>query len=437
MPSARDSYSSVMELPHSTPAEVAPSASDELWHIHGKVYDLTSFVKRHPGGPQVLMSVRGTDDLTAIFESSHAFADRRRVDATMSKYCLGRCAKSQLAFPEGGFYATVTKRVRAALTNGVHANRWWCLKAFILVAAWLSCLCVAFIAPPAAISGSGRCLAAAAAGHLFICHGFVIMHDASHSAVSSNHAINSALSWMWNACACWDARLWHKHHVFRHHSFTGDLQLDPDTIHFTPFLRKHVAGRQTAVLSLSRAAPRVAAVLFLHVLPGMFIGQAVSYARWWCRGRLWRMQALRHEPCDVAACVVRALVACLLLRHPLAAFAYVVSCNTTYAICILPDHDTEETRTSTATPSADWGEEQVRNSANFATSNPLVCALYGGINYQIEHHLFPTLSHVHYATIQPIVRQACAEFDIPYVDYPTISSAYCSALRAVATATLA
>ena len=210
MPSARDSYSSVMELPHSTPAdllaatsaEVAPSASGELWHIHGKVYDLTSFVKRHPGGPQVLMSVRGTDDLTAIFESSHAFADRRRVDATMSKYCLGRCAKSQLAFPEGGFYATVTKRVRAALTNGVHANRWWCLKAFILVAAWLSCLCVAFIAPPAAISGSGRCLAAAAAGHLFICHGFVIMHDASHSAVSSNHAINSALSWMWNACAC-------------------------------------------------------------------------------------------------------------------------------------------------------------------------------------------------------------------------------------------
>jgi len=52
-------------------------------------------------------------------------------------------------------------------------------------------------------------------------------------------------------------------------------------------------------------------------------------------------------------------------------------------------------------------------------------------------HYLPAVSHVHYATIQPIVRQACAEFDIPYVDYPTISSAYCSALRAVATATLA
>ena len=52
----------------------------------------------------------------------------------------------------------------------------------------------------------------------------------------------------------------------------------------------------------------------------------------------------------------------------------------------------------------DWGELQVRNSANFATASSLVCALYGGINFQIEHHLFPTLCHVRYKSIQPIVR---------------------------------
>lgn len=64
-----------------------------------------------------------------------------------------------------------------------------------------------------------------------------------------------------------------------------------------------------------------------------------------------------------------------------------------------------------------------------------MCALYGGINYQIEHHLFPTLSHVHYSAIQPVVRKTCAEFGIPYVDHPTVGAAYRSALRAVATAT--
>ena len=79
----------------------------------------------------------------------------------------------------------------------------------------------------------------------------------------------------------------------------------------------------------------------------------------------------------------------------------------------------------------------MRNSANFATANPLVCGLYGGINFQIEHHLFPTLSHVHYTAVQPIIREACKEFDIPYIDYPSVASAYASALRAVATATIA
>ena len=62
-----------------SPSSIVDDHSDELWHIHGKVYDLTAFVDRHPGGAQVLKSVRGTDDLTAIFESNHAFADRARI----------------------------------------------------------------------------------------------------------------------------------------------------------------------------------------------------------------------------------------------------------------------------------------------------------------------------------------------------------------------
>ena len=82
--------------------------------------------------------------------------------------------------------------------------------------------------------------AALVAGHVHMSIGFVVMHDASHSAISSNPLVNFALSWMWNTLSCWDYRLWHKHHVFRHHSFTGDTERDPDTVHLTPFLRKHL-----------------------------------------------------------------------------------------------------------------------------------------------------------------------------------------------------
>ena len=53
----------------------------------------------------------------------------------------------------------------------------------------------------------------------------------------------------------------------------------------------------------------------------------------------------------------------------------------------------------------DWGEIQVRNSGNFLNDNILVNHLFGGINYQIEHHLFPTICHVHFPEIKKIVKR--------------------------------
>lgn len=57
---------------------------------------------------------------------------------------------------------------------------------------------------------------------------------------------------------------------------------------------------------------------------------------------------------------------------------------------------------------------QVRHSGNFSNGNPFVTQSMGGINYQIEHHLFPSMSHMLYAEIAPIVKDACEEFNIPY-----------------------
>ena len=65
----------------------------------------------------------------------------------------------------------------------------------------------------------------------------------------------------------------------------------------------------------------------------------------------------------------------------------------------------------------EWAIHQVRTTANFATDNKLVSWLVGGLNFQIEHHLFPKISHVHYPAISKIVKQVCNEFDVVYNDY--------------------
>jgi linoleoyl-CoA desaturase len=74
----------------------------------------------------------------------------------------------------------------------------------------------------------------------------------------------------------------------------------------------------------------------------------------------------------------------------------------------------------------EWAIHQVRTTANFATDNKVVSWLVGGLNFQIEHHLFPKISHVHYPAISKIVQQVCAEFDVTYNNYKHTRSAIAS-----------
>ena len=63
---------------------------------------------------------------------------------------------------------------------------------------------------------------------------------------------------------------------------------------------------------------------------------------------------------------------------------------------------------------------QVLSSSNVGGN--ILCFINGGLNYQIEHHLFPRIQHCHYPTIAPIVREYCRSKGIPYVHFPTIYS---------------
>ena len=63
--------------------------------------------------------------------------------------------------------------------------------------------------------------------------------------------------------------------------------------------------------------------------------------------------------------------------------------------------------------------KQVVSSSN--VGGWLLCQLNGGLNYQIEHHLFPRMNHTHYPKVAPVVRRFCEERGIPYVHFPNVS----------------
>ena len=74
----------------------------------------------------------------------------------------------------------------------------------------------------------------------------------------------------------------------------------------------------------------------------------------------------------------------------------------------------------------EWAIHQIKTTANFATDNKVVSWLVGGLNFQIEHHLFPKISHVHYPAISKIIRKACEEYRLQYIEFPKVRYAVAS-----------
>jgi fatty acid desaturase len=71
-----------------------------------------------------------------------------------------------------------------------------------------------------------------------------------------------------------------------------------------------------------------------------------------------------------------------------------------------------------------WAVRQVLGSANWRAGSHLYNWFSGGLNHQIEHHLFPAVSHYYYPQISPIVQETCKEFGLDYRNYPSFGVAF-------------
>jgi len=70
-----------------------------------------------------------------------------------------------------------------------------------------------------------------------------------------------------------------------------------------------------------------------------------------------------------------------------------------------------------------WAEHQLRTTMNFAMRGKIFTWMIGGLNYQVEHHLFPTICHIHYPALSKIVARTALEFSLPYHSQKTFAGA--------------
>ena len=299
-----------------------------MWKIHGKVYDLTSFMDKHPGGRKLLEASKGDEDVTATFESYHALSDMKKIKSIMKKYEIGTCEPSAFSFDEKGFYRTLQRRVRALFKHryGHKSNMYWCAKTCIQMVLFVASFYVAFCTYVPVVS----MLSSILCGHMYIQLGFCVMHDASHNGISRYGYVNEYLSLLWNTFAFWDSDLWSRHHSFRHHAFTGDHKLDPDIIHYKPFFRKDTDQPDKKYLKIPKPFVAYVYLFFTCIFPGQCIGQAIVYLKWVLKGYVWKMSlpdSYRYATKRFQICVQALFLIFLLHSSIPCTILYMISLN--------------------------------------------------------------------------------------------------------------
>jgi linoleoyl-CoA desaturase len=76
-----------------------------------------------------------------------------------------------------------------------------------------------------------------------------------------------------------------------------------------------------------------------------------------------------------------------------------------------------------------WAIHQLETTVDFARDNRALGWLIGGMNFQVEHHLFPRISHVHYPAVSRVVESTCREFGVTYLEHRTFAAAMASHYR--------
>lgn len=266
--------------------------------------------------------------------------------------------------------------------------------------------------------------------------GFNIMHDANHGSFSRRKWVNTTLGLSSNAMGVC-SRLWKLKHNVIHHTYTNIHGMDHD-IEKSPFLRLC----PTQVHKKHHRYQHIYCVL-LYGFSSLFmiITDFIKYfSRKILSTSIGRMSGADHFIfwfSKLLYIVLFLLIPCKIIGFLPAITGFLVMhfvLGVILAVVFQLAHVVElthfaELQMQTLKIEEEWACHQIRTTADFATSNKIISWLTGGLNFQVEHHLFPRISHVHYPAIHQLIKDACSRFSIEFNCYPTMIEAVSSHFR--------
>ena len=268
--------------------------------------------------------------------------------------------------------------------------------------------------------------------------GFNIMHDANHGSFSSNAKVNS---WMGNVISFMGshAHIWKYKHNVVHHTYTNINEIDDDIAKW-PIMRMSPDQERLKHHKLQSVY-----MWFLYAISTIYWIYVNDFAKFFT-GRIFTSTMPKFPTSEkvifwitkVAYFIVYGIVPVIALGwfHGLMVLLTLhVILGVAISVVFQLAHCVEEvdfvpgTSEGLTEVGEEWAVHQIATTADFSTKSKIWTWLLGGLNFQVEHHLFPNISHIHYPDIHQIVKRKCEEFNITFNEYPTFMAALSSHVK--------
>eukprot|EP00850_Spirogloea_muscicola_P016783 SM000139S00100 [mRNA] locus=s139:106595:117233:+ [translate_table: standard] len=444
-------------------AEVARHASPrDCWLIvRGYVYDVTAWsvvplnillvyvnysVPRHPGGSLIYVKAGGSLRCLLLIDDSSLEVSKTKL---LDRYCIGRVdsqgdkdATSRLlrySEDDGArdFYTTLKRRVEAYFQEqkvDPRSHPHMFMKTFLICAGYILCYFATFFY----FQNTLLMLSAALGmGVLAAEVGVSIQHDANHGAYSRWTNLGFLMSTSLDLVGA-SSFMWRQQHVVGHHVSTNVNEFDPDIRVKDPDVRR-VTIAQPWQWYHAYQKYYLGALYGLLAIKSIFVDDFSAYFS----GKIGSVQVAKMTTIEeIIFFGGKAAYATYMFVIP--SLFGVHGQFTNFSLFLLSQlmtgwilafmfqvaHVVDEAEFYNpsnagrlATIPRGWAAAQVATTTDFSHGSFFWTHFSGGLNYQIEHHLFPAMCHVRYPSIQPIVQRACEEFNVPYHCFQSFWSA--------------
>jgi len=271
------------------------------------------------------------------------------------------------------------------------------------------------------------------------CIGLCIMHDANHGSISKNKTVNKILGYTLNLVGG-SSFTWKIQHNVLHHTYPNVYSLDED-IDDKPFLRLSPHGKLEkhhrfqhiyafflySLATLSWVTIKDFRQLKLYNTEGLTEKNgfdAAKESKIMIVSKVIYFSYMLVLPVLLGVAWWQVLLGFLVLHFVAGLLITVV-----FQLAHVVEGPSHLTAVNEDQMENTWAIHQLFTTANFSTKNKFITWFVGGLNFQIEHHLFPHICHIHYPNIAKIVRETVQEFNLPYYEFEHFHSAVYSHIK--------